>query len=122
MTDKKNKNFGIFFSIFFLILVLYIYSQTKDIKYNLIYLSLIFFILGIFNSILLTPLRLLWLKIGIILSKITSPIIMGLIYLLLVVPTGLMMKMFSKKSKQAKSGIKTRWKNVTSKSSMDKQF
>lgn len=122
MTDKKNKNFGIFFSIFFLILVLYIYSQTKDIKYNLIYLSLIFFILGIFNSILLTPLRLLWLKIGIILSKITSPIIMGLIYLLLVVPTGLMMKIFSKKSKQAKSGIKTRWKNVTSKSSMDKQF
>ena len=122
MTDKKNKNFGIFFSIFFLILVLYIYTQTKDIKYNLIYLSLIFFILGIFNSILLTPLRLLWLKIGIILSKITSPIIMGLIYLLLVVPTGLMMKIFSKKSKQAKSGIKTRWKNVTSKSSMDKQF
>mgnify|MGYP006108460903 FL=1 len=99
MTDKKNKNFGIFFSIFFLILVLYIYSQTKDIKYNLIYLSLIFFILGIFNSILLTPLRLLWLKIGITLSKITSPIIMGLIYLLLVVPTGLIMKMFSKKTK-----------------------
>jgi hypothetical protein len=122
MTDNKNKTFGIFFSIFFLILFLYVYYQYKNINYNLIYLSLFFFILGIFNSILLTPIRLLWLKIGIMLSKITSPIIMGFIYFLLVVPTGLIMKIFSKKSKRAKSGIKTRWKNVTSKSSMDKQF
>ena len=122
MTDNKNKTFGIFFSIFFLILFLYVFYQYKNINYNLIYLSLSFFILGIFNSILLTPIRLLWLKIGIMLSKITSPIIMGFIYFLLVVPTGLIMKIFSKKSKRAKSGIKTRWKNVTSKSSMDKQF
>lgn len=122
MTDNKNKTFGIFFSIFFLILFLYVHYQYKNINYNLIYLSLFFFILGIFNSILLTPIRLLWLKIGIMLSKITSPIIMGFIYFLLVVPTGLIMKIFSKKSKRAKSGIKTRWKNVTSKSSMDKQF
>ena len=43
-----------------------------------------------------TPLNRLWFKIGLLLHKIVSPLVMGLVFFSTVVPTGLLMRLFEK--------------------------
>ena len=58
--------------------------------------SLIFLILGLTNSIILTPLNRLWFKFGIFLGKIVSPPVMGLIFFVVVTPIGILMRFLNK--------------------------
>jgi len=57
---------------------------------------LIFLILGLINSNLLTPLNKIWTKFGILLGNFTSPIIMALIFFIVVTPIGLLIKLLKK--------------------------
>ena len=96
MNNKKNlpsnKNFGIVFSIVFLILALYPLLKDGEIRVWFIVISLIFLSLALVNSKLLTPLNNLWFKFGVFLGKIISPIIMGIIFFLVVTPIGILMR------------------------------
>ena len=81
ITNKStNRNFGIVFFIFFLIISLYPLLNDSDIRYWSFILSLIFLLLGLFNSKILSPLNKLWFKFGIIIGKIVSPVIMFVIF------------------------------------------
>ncbi len=48
------------------------------------------------NSKLLTPLNLAWFKLGLLLGKVISPIIMGIIFFIVVTPIAILMKLFKK--------------------------
>ena len=93
---SSNKSFGIVFFIVFLIIALYPIIKDGDIRLWSLILSLIFLILGLINSIILTPLNRLWFKFGIFLGKIVSPIILGIIFFLVVTPTGFLLRLFGK--------------------------
>ena len=92
----SNKSFGIVFFIFFLIIGIYPLINQDSIRIWSIVISIIFLILGLFNSKILTPLNILWFKFGMILGKFVSPIVMGIIFFLVVTPTGIIMKLFGK--------------------------
>ena len=99
--DKKvnlpsNKNFGIVFFIVFLLVALYPLINNQEIRTWSLLVSIIFLFLGLINSVILTPLNKLWFKFGIFLGKIISPLIMGIIFFLVVTPTGLLMRFFGK--------------------------
>ena len=120
----SNKNFGIvFFIVFFLIGIWPLINNGETRKWSLI-IAIIFLILGVFNSKILTPLNNLWMKLGIILGNIIAPIIMALIFFGVVTPSGLLLKLFRKdilKLKKNKSD--TYWlKKDNLKSSMKNQF
>ena len=93
---SSNRSFGIVFFIVFLIIAIYPMIKDGDIRLWSLILSLIFLILGLINSIILTPLNRLWFKFGIFLGKIVSPIILGIIFFLVVTPTGLLLRLFGK--------------------------
>ena len=92
----SNRSFGIVFFIFFLIIALWPLKSGLAIRIMPLIISIIFLILGLFNSNLLKPLNFLWMKFGLMLGKFISPIIMALIYYLTVVPTGLIFKILNK--------------------------
>ena len=92
----SNRSFGIVFFIFFLIISLWPLLNNNEIRLWSLIISLIFLILGILNSKLLSPLNKLWMRFGLLLGRIVSPIIMGIIYFFVVTPTGLIMKIFRK--------------------------
>ena len=92
----SNKSFGIVFFIFFLIIGIYPLINQDSIRIWSIVISIIFLILGLFNSKILTPLNILWFKFGMILGKFVSPIVMGIIFFLVVTPTGIIMKLLGK--------------------------
>ena len=93
---SSNKSFGIVFFGFFLLVSFYPLVNDENIRYWTLFVSLIFLILGLLNSRVLTPLNKIWFKFGILLSKIISPLVMGIIFFLVVTPIGLLMKMLKK--------------------------
>ena len=120
----SNRSFGFVFAIVFFLIAIYPLINSGEIKYWSIIISIIFLILGLINSRLLSPLNNLWFKFGIYLGKIISPIIMGIIFFLVVTPIGLIMKILKKDLLNLKyNSKKTYWINKTGpKSKMKNQF
>ena len=92
----SNKNFGIVFSIVFLIISLWPLLSQNDIRIWSLIISGIFLILGLINSKLLLPLNKIWFKFGILLGNFIAPIVMGIVYFMVVTPTGLIMRLLGK--------------------------
>ena len=65
----SNRNFGLVFFVFFLIIGLWPLLGTNEIRYWSIFCSIIFFLLGISNSKLLNHLNKIWFSFGILLGK-----------------------------------------------------
>ncbi len=121
----SNRSFGIVFFVIFLIIALWPLRSDSDIRIIPLLISLIFLILGLINSNLLKPLNLIWMKFGLMLGKFMNPIIMGLIYYLTVVPTGLIFKILNKNllNVKKKKDQKSYWIiKKKSQSSMKNQF
>ena len=93
---SSNRNFGIVFFIVFLIIALYPLIFNENIRLWSLIISLVFLILGLINSKILTPLNKIWFKFGIYLGKLISPIIMGIIFFFVVTPTGYVMRFLRK--------------------------
>ena len=122
---SSNKSFGIVFFIVFIIIGLYPLLNNEEIRVWSIILSLIFLILGFLNSNLLTPLNKAWIKFGILLGNIISPLVLGIIFFLVVLPTGLLMRLFKKNFLGLKfdKKLKSYWINKEKQlSSMKNQF
>ena len=77
---STNRSFGIVFFIVFLLIGLYPLLSGEEVRLWSFIISLIFILLGLFNSKILTPLNKIWFKFGIFLGKIISPLIMGIIF------------------------------------------
>ena len=91
-----NRNFGIVFFVVFLIIAIWPILNENDIRLWSLIISLVFLMLGIANSKLLTPLNKIWFKFGIFLGNFIAPIVMGFVYFFVVTPTGLIMKILGK--------------------------
>ena len=91
-----NRNFGIVFFIVFLLIGLFPLIQNKEPRVWSLVISIIFLILGILNSKILTPLNKFWMKFGLFLGNLISPIVMGIIYFGVITPTGIIMRILKK--------------------------
>ena len=92
----SNRNFGIVFSIVFLIISLWPLLSQNDVRIWSLVISGIFLILGLINSKLLLPLNKIWFKFGILLGNFIAPIVMGIVYFMVVTPTGLIIRLLGK--------------------------
>ena len=93
---SSNRSFGIVFFIVFLIVAIYPLINNADLRIWSLIISIIFLILGLNNSKFLTPLNKLWFKFGLLLGRLISPIIMGIIFFFVVTPIGLILRIFGK--------------------------
>ena len=93
---SSNRNFGLVFFIIFLIVSLWPLTYEGPIRIWTVIISLVFLILGLMNSKMLTPLNLLWFKFGIILGTIVAPIVMGVVFFLVVTPISFVMNIMGK--------------------------
>ena len=120
----SNKSFGIVFFLVFLLIALYPLTYAQDIRFWSLIISVIFLVLGLINSKILTPFNILWFKFGILLGKIVSPTIMGIIFFLVVTPIGLFMRSIGKDVLNLKyNNNKTYWIEKSGpKSKMKNQF
>tara|TARA_B100000029_G_scaffold347872_1_gene340220 strand:+ start:223 stop:618 length:396 start_codon:yes stop_codon:yes gene_type:complete len=122
---NSNRSFGVVFFFVFLIISLWPLLNGNPLRVWSIIVAIIFLILGLINSNFLTPLNKLWFKLGKLLGFIVAPIVMGVIFFLVITPTGFIMKMLGKDllNKKYNNKIKSYWINrEKSKSTMKQQF
>ena len=121
---SSNRSFGLLFFIVFLIIGLWPLKNGLELNYIFIGISIIFLILGLMNSKILTPLNKIWVKFGEFLGRIIAPIVMAIIYFFILTPISLILRISGKdllnlKFSKEKSYWTKREKNI---GSMDKQF
>ena len=120
---KDNITFGILFFILFLIIGLYPLKSEGLISIWSVVLSLVFLIITIIRPNLFTFLNKLWIKLGVLLGKIISPIVMGLVFFFVVTPIGVLVRILKKDVMGLKRGASSYWINREDKlQSMKKQF
>ena len=107
---SSNRNFGVVFAIFFFIVSMFPLFKDEDIRIWAVIVAIIFLILGLMNSNILTPLNKVWFKFGILLGSFVSPIVMGIVFFAIVTPTSLIMRVLGKNLLNLKKGNKkTYW-------------
>ena len=92
---SSERKFGLLFAFVFLIIALYPKYYGNDINYwFIIFSSLLFFASIFFSQLLIFPNK-LWIKLGLILGYLISPIIMFFIFVLTFYPIGFIFKIFN---------------------------
>ena len=120
---KSNVTFGILFFIFFFIIGFYPLISSENIRVWPVIVSLVFLIITIIKPNLFTFLNKLWIQLGILLGKIISPIVMGLVFFFVVTPIGIFVKVLKKDVMSLKRGASSYWITREDKiQSMKKQF
>ena len=122
---SSNRSFGILFFLVFLGFGLWPLTKEMSPNIYLIIISVIFLILGLLNSRLLSPLNNLWIKFGEMLGKIIAPIVMAIVYFLILTTISLLVRLFGKDLIEMKfnNNVKSYWiKRKKHLGTMDKQF
>ena len=122
---SSNKSFGLVFFGFFLIISIWPLIHGEELRIWSLFISIIFLLLGLFNSKILTPLNKAWFRFGIFLGNFIAPIIMGIVFFFVVTPTSLIMRLLGKNLLMLKKDkyTNTYWiKKNKYKSSMKNQF
>ncbi len=97
LTKKQLKEFSILFGLGFPIIFGFLVPFLIGHSFRIwtLYIGIIVLFFGFANpKSLKLPYR-LWMSLGNLLSRINGPIIIGLVYALVVIPIGLIMKIFS---------------------------
>ena len=123
---NQNRSFGLLFFVVFLALALWPLTKKGEINIYLISIALIFLVLGLLNSKILSPLNKAWIKFGEILGRVRAPIVMAIVYFLILTPISLLVRLFGKDligMKFSNDIKKSYWiKRKKHLGSMDKQF
>ncbi len=121
----SNRSFGVVFFVVFLLIAIFPLMNANSIKVIPLAISLIFLLLGLINSKLLTPLNKIWFKFGMALGAIVAPIVMALIFFLVVTPIGIFMRLIGKDllNKKYDKNISSYWiKRDGQMTTMKRQF
>ena len=123
---SSNRSFGLLFFVVFLVISFWPLTKKSEINLYLISIALIFLILGLLNSKILSPLNKAWIKLGEILGRIVAPVVMAIVYFLILTPISLLVRLFGKDligMKFSNDIKKSYWiKRKKNLGSMDKQF
>ena len=94
--SSTDRSFGFVFAAVFLIIALYPLLHAAGIRIWAVAVSGVFLLLAALVPQVLAPANRLWTKFGLLLHNIVSPIALGILFFLVVTPTGLLMRLFGK--------------------------
>ena len=96
VTGSSDRAFGIVFTVVFVIVGLWPLLGDGGVRpWALITAGSILAVSVIYPSVL-APLNRLWMRFGLLLHRITNPLIMGLVFFVTVTPTALIMRLLGK--------------------------
>lgn len=89
-----NRKFGLFFTLVFVLVTVYFYAQSKtNLSYIFGGLGGVIFIITALNAELLLPLNKLWMKLGVLIGSVVSPVVLAIIYFGLFTPVGILTRL-----------------------------
>ena len=93
MPTASERSFGILFAIVFLVISLWPLINHGNPHWWALVIAAIFAIVAFVRAEILKPLNRAWLALGNALHIIVSPLILGMIYVIAVMPTGLFLRL-----------------------------
>lgn len=123
----SNRKFGLFFSAMLAILGVFLFRTVEYVSYLLLAIAAIFLLFSLIKPSCLLLFNRLWMAFGLLLGKLISPIIIGIIFFGLFTPISIVMKIFGRdelrlKIKDRSSHWKLRERSLISKDSFKQQF
>ncbi len=124
----SERSFGIVFAIVFTIIAFFPMLGDGNPFWWSLAIASVFLALGLIRPSTLRPLNVVWFKFGLLLNRIISPIVIGLLFFVTVVPTGLIIRLMGGDllKKKLDPNAQTYWipvdKENAPQSSMRKQF
>ena len=94
--SSSDRSFGFVFAAVFLIVALYPLLHAAGIRIWAVVISGLFLLLAALVPQVPAPANRLWTKFGLLLHNIVSPLALGILFFLVVTPTGLLMRLFGK--------------------------
>jgi len=94
--SSSDREFGVVFAIVFFVIACWPLLSDGAFRLWALVVALVFFALAVFVPHLLSPANRLWAKFGTLLHGIVGPIALGILFYLVVTPTGLLMRLFGK--------------------------
>ena len=93
----SNRKFGFFFTFVFVVAATYFY-YSANVTWTFVFsaAALAFLLVTLIKSDALLPLNKLWMRFGLLLSMIVSPIVLGVIFFGLFTPYALIMRIFGR--------------------------
>lgn len=87
-------------------------------------LGVVLIVAGLVIPTMLGPVERSWMKLAGVISKFTTPIFMGIVYFLILTPTGVLRRTFGRSALVHKSGATGFWldRSQTPRGSLDRQF
>jgi hypothetical protein len=92
----SDRAFGLVFTGFFALVGLWPLFKGEEARGWALGIALAFLVVALIRPSLLKPLNRLWFLFGLLLHKIVSPLVMGLLFFVTVTPIGLLMRLFGK--------------------------
>lgn len=90
----SNRKFGFFFTFIFAVAAAYFYNSINMTwSYVFVTVSLVFLGITLVRKELLLPLNKLWMRFGLLLSMIISPLVLGIIFFGLFTPIAALMRL-----------------------------
>ena len=93
----SDRSFGVVFAVVFGLVSAFPLVSGKPYHLWAGGLSAVFLVTALFMPRFLRPLNCVWFRIGALLHKIASPLVMGLLFFGTILPTGLLMRLFGKR-------------------------
>ncbi|MBY0552905.1 hypothetical protein K2P97_00135 [bacterium] len=121
----SERSFGLTFAALFLLISLWPVFTKQAFKATPLYLSLFLLFVSVACPNILKWPNFLWLKLGLLLNKIISPIVLLLLFIFAFSPLGLLLRLFGKDVLKLKidKSAKSYWLNSeTDTSNMKNQF
>ena len=118
----ENKKFGFFFSFIFLLVCIYFYfTANQSLAYIFLSLSFLFLSVSLYKPQILKPLNKLWFQFGMLLSRIISPIVLGIIFFIILSPVAMLTRAFGRDILKLKKGNNNSYWRQRLKSNFEKQ-
>jgi len=107
----SNRNFGLTFSLLFFVIAFAPLAHHNPIKLWALISCSALLLISLFRNGLLSPFTLAWMRLGLVLNSIMSPIILFVLFYLIFLPVGLMLKILKKDILLLKQDptVKTYW-------------
>lgn len=100
----SERSFGVLFSAIFAVIGLWPLASVGNVRLWSLFLSGLMLLAALARPSLLRPLNRLWFQIGLLLGKVTTPVVMALLFFFVVTPVALLMRLFGKDTMRLKRG------------------
>ena len=92
---SSERAFGILFAVIFMLIGLYPILSGEEVAWWSLILAVFFIGAALVFPRLLIPFNLVWIRLGLLLHKVASPLVMGFIFFGVITPLGIIMRIFN---------------------------